>query len=152
MVELMVTLVVVMVVIAAASTAYLQLFGGFKVQGRISDTQMDTLCGFELLRYDVEMAGYGLPFDMNSLTYAEATTSPASAYNDAPAGVPRAFSFADNNGTNGSDVLVIKSIAASINRTTRKWSLMFDDGGNCRVKSWGRSDLDFAQRRESHRH
>ncbi len=76
MVELMVTLVVVLVVIAAASTAYLQLFGSFKVQGKISETQMDTLCGFGLLRYDVEMAGYGLPFDMNSLTYSEAASDP----------------------------------------------------------------------------
>jgi type IV pilus assembly protein PilW len=142
LVELMVTLVVVLVVIAAASTAYVQLFGSFKVQSKITDTQMDTLCGLELLRYDVEMAGYGLPFDMNSLTYTEATAAPANAYNDVP-NVPRPFVFGDHNGTNSSDVLVIKSIVANLNSTTKKWSLMYMEGGSCKVRNWGSTDLSF---------
>ncbi len=143
LVELMVSLVVVLVVIATASTAYVKLYGSFKVESRITETQMDTLCGLELFRYDVEMAGYGLPHDMNSLTYSEATASPANLFNDATTAVPRAFVFRDNNGTNGSDILVIKSSVANITNITQKWSLIYMETGSCRVKSWGNGDLDF---------
>jgi hypothetical protein len=146
LVELMVTLAVILVVIASASTAYLKLLGGFKVQGKLSDTQLDALYGFELLRYDVQMAGYGLPYGPSPMCfYNEASTSPASNFNDAanPPCIPRAFRFSNNTGSNGSDVLVIKSAVARLNSTTRKWSMMYRDGANCRVKSWSTSDLNF---------
>jgi prepilin-type N-terminal cleavage/methylation domain-containing protein len=146
LVELMVTLTVILVVIAAASTAYLKLISGFKVQGKLSDTQLDALYGFELLRYDVQMAGYGLPYGPNPMCfYNEAASSPASNLNDAGTApcIPRAFRFSNNSGPNGSDVLAIKSTVAKLNGTTRKWSLMYRDGGNCRVKSWSNSEMNF---------
>jgi type IV pilus assembly protein PilW len=146
LVELMVTLAVILVVIAAASTAYLKLIGGFKVQGKLSDTQLDALYGFELLRYDVQMAGYGLPHGPNPMCfYNEAAAAPASNFNDAanlPC-IPRAFRFSNNGGPNGSDVLVIKSAVARLNSTTRKWSMMYRDGANCRIKSWSNGDMNF---------
>jgi prepilin-type N-terminal cleavage/methylation domain-containing protein len=154
LVELMVTLAVILVVIASASTAYLKLLGGFKVQGKLSDTQLDALYGFELLRYDVQMAGYGLPYptkppdDMCNV-YNEASSAPASNFNDKdptptnPKCIPRAFRFSDNLGPNGSDILVIKSTVAKLSSSTRKWSMMYGKAPNCRVKSWGNSDLDF---------
>jgi len=148
LVELMVTLVVILIVIASASTAYLKLFASFKVQDKISDTQMDTLVGLEFLRYDVEMAGYGLPQSLGSATYgSEAASSTSyvlnpSNLNDEP-GVPRAFAFRDNNGTNNSDVVAIKSIVASVNGTTRKWSMIYQDGGTWKVKQWDTSDQNF---------
>jgi type IV pilus assembly protein PilW len=142
----MVTLAVVLVVIATASTVYLKLLGGFKVQGKLTDSQLDALYGLEVLRYDVQMAGYGLPYGPNPMcVYNEASAAPASNFNDAgnPPCIPRAFRFSNNSGPNGSDILVIKSAVAKLNSSTKKWSMLYRDGGNCRVKSWGTSDLDF---------
>lgn len=148
LVELMVTLVIVLLVIAAASRAYLKLVGGFKVQSRISDSQMDTLTGLELLRYDVAMAGYGLPYGL-TITYTEATDANGTVFNDAPSGIPRAFVSANNDGPQGaddnnSDILVIKSTVASVNSASKKWSFLYknDDNGTWRVKSWGNADMD----------
>lgn len=149
LVELMVTLVVILIVIASASTAYLKLFASFKVQDKISDTQMDTLVGLEFLRYDIEMAGYGLPQSLGSATYSSEAASSASytlnpsSLNDS-LGVPRAFAFRDNNGTNNSDVVAIKSTIANVSDTTKKWSMIYQDGGIWKVKQWDTSDQNFA--------
>lgn len=156
MVELMVTLAVILLITAAASTAYVKLLRGVKVQGRITESQLDTLCGFELLRYDIEMAGYGLfrvlPTGTPVFTYDEAvnsaTTPDATVFNDAP-GIPRALAFSDNTGQQGaddnaSDVLVIKSLVASPKASNRKWSLLHQDGGTWKVNTWDDSALNFS--------
>lgn len=162
LVELMVTLAVILLVTAAASTAYVKLLRGVKVQGRVTENQMDTLCGFELLRYDIQMAGYGLfrappaaetscasPSLPDFYDEAEASDPPDAAdFNDARGGVPRAFAFSNNTGNtlpayppddNASDVLVIKSMVANDQAIDRKWSFLDSTGT---IKSWGSSELD----------
>jgi prepilin-type N-terminal cleavage/methylation domain-containing protein len=156
LVELMVTLAVILLITAAASVAYVKLLGGVKIEGRITESQMDTLCGLELLRYDVEMAGYGLPKALPqgapAFTYNESvssgTTPDATAFNDAP-GIPRAFVFSNNTGQKGaddnaSDVLVIKSMVASPKASNRKWSFLYNDGVNWRIKAWDDTGLNFS--------
>lgn len=153
LVELLVGLVVVLVVLAGASTAYLKLVKGFKTQSRISGSYMENLCGVELLRYDIEMAGYGLPAidPATCCTYSEAASAVGvvpnpSSFNDAANNVNGPFSFSNNGSTsaNNSDVLVIRSLAASLNEASRKWSTLYHDGTNWLVKPWGNSELDFA--------
>ena len=162
MVELMVTLAVILIITAAASTAYVKLLGGVKVQGRITESQMDNLCGFELLRYDIEMAGYALPRGIPSgapaFTYNEAvsssTTPDATTFNDTP-GIPRAFVFSNNTGQRGaddnaSDVLVIKSMVANAKASNRKWSFIYHDGNELEDQSLGQRGIEF-QRQQSDR-
>ena len=156
MVELMVTLAVILLITAAASTAYVKLLGGVKVQGRITESQMDNLCGFELLRYDIEMAGFalpkGVPTGAPAFSYSEAvsssTTPEATTFNDAP-GIPRPFVFSNNTGQRGaddnaSDVLVIKSMVANAKASNKKWSFIYHDGANWRIKAWDSAELNFS--------
>ncbi len=148
LVELLVSLTIVLIVLGTASMAYLKLLKGYKSQGKIAQNYMANLTGLEMLRYDVEMAGFGLPSDMNGMTYSEAASGACSydtgsALNDAPVGVPKPFAARDNSGPNGSDVLTIKSSVANINPTSRKSSMVMY-GTPPTVKQWGRTDLDFS--------
>lgn len=150
LVELLVSMTVILLVIGAATAAYLKLLRGYKSQGKMAQSYMANLCGVELLRYDVEMAGFGLPSGLTTgATYTEAASG-GSPYNPAalndPSNPPRAFYSLDNGGQGGSDVLAIRSSVADINAVSRKSSLVSIDpvSGNPRVKAWGDSALDFA--------
>ncbi len=153
MVELMVSLAVVLLVIGAATTAYLKLLRTYTNQGNLAENYMANLTGLEMLRYDIEMAGLGLPAPPTAalppgVTYTEAAAqganAPAPPYdpaalNDATSSVPRAFVQLDNGGANNSDVLAIKSTAANLNPTSKKWSMISRAGpaAPAVVKMWG---------------
>jgi prepilin-type N-terminal cleavage/methylation domain-containing protein len=161
MVELLVSVAIVMIIIAAATTAYLKILRSYKTHGKLAESYMANLTGLEMLRYDIETAGFGLPAGMNGVTYSEAVpvntpettftaaTNPnpnppydPSALNDSPSNPPRAFAHLDNKstagmGTNKSDVLSIKSSSANINATSKKWSILVNPSGTPIVKLWG---------------
>ncbi len=71
-VELMVALAVLLIVIGAATAAYLKLLKGYKSQNTVSRSYMANMTGFELLRYDIEMSGFGLPLDLSGAANLEA--------------------------------------------------------------------------------
>lgn len=153
MVELLVSLAIVLVIIGAATTAYLKLLRTYKTQGRLAEDYMANLTGLELLRYDIEMAGFGLPASlMAGATYieaaAQATNTPAPPYdpsglNDAGNVPPRAFAHLNDSGRNSSDVLAIKSSAANLNPASKKWSIITNPpSGTATVKMWGGTSLD----------
>jgi type II secretory pathway pseudopilin PulG len=151
MVELLVSVAIVMVVIGAATTAYLKLLRTYKTQGKLAESYMANLTGLELLRYDIEMAGFGLPISLTAgATYSEATDDSVPYYNpatlnDSPSNPPRALTHLNNSGANGSDVLTIKSSAANLlnNPASKKWSLITNPtGSNPTVKMWGAIALD----------
>jgi hypothetical protein len=159
MVELMVSLAIVMLVIGTAATAYLKLLKTYRSQGRLAESYMANLTGLELLRYDIEMAGFGLPANLGAgVNYSEAVEiNPAPPFaspndpttlNDAPSGVPRAFVHLDNKGANNSDVLAIKSNAANIfdNPAAKKWSMITNasGAGPPLVVKWNDATMDFA--------
>lgn len=64
MVELMVTMVVFVLVIAAASSIFTGLLTQFKQQSKMAETNIEGIIGLEILRHDIEHAGYGLPWDV----------------------------------------------------------------------------------------
>ncbi len=149
MVALMVSLTVVLIILGAATTAYLKLLRTYKTQGRLAESYMANVTGLELLRYDIEMAGFGLPISLAAgATYSEASDTTVAYYdpstlNDSTNNPPRAFAHLNNTGANGSDVLAIKSSAANINPTSKKWSMITHATGlNPTVKLWGVTALD----------
>lgn len=107
---------------------------------------MEGIVGLELLRVDIEHAGYGLPWRFQCpINYAEAKSTPASSYNDAPGNPPRAIVSGDNaqfvspnNIFNGSDYLVIKSVVVGSSATAQRWSYI-TTGNNPKV--WNTDDL-----------
>lgn len=151
-VELMVALVIVLVVVGAATVAYVKFLRGFKTQSRISQSYMASLCGLEMLRYDIEMAGFGLPSSLTAgTTYSEAVaggaTSPynPAALNDATGNAPRALVSLNNSAQGGSDVLTIKSSIVGLNSVSKKWSMVTlatGAGALPKVKAWGGTSLN----------
>jgi Tfp pilus assembly protein PilW len=151
LIELIVAMGLVLFVITAASNIFVNILGQFKQQGKISETQIEGVIGFDILRRDIEHAGLGLPWNTsdnvgvavnwNTLTnYTEASAAPASDYNDAPANAPRAILSGNGIGPNGSDALVIKSTNVAITDTAHKWSHLGSDGI---LKLWDLANENF---------
>ncbi len=153
-VELLVVIVILLAVLSVTYSTTITQLGGFKRQTKTAEIQMENLIGLELLRYDIEMAGYGLPYDLNSNQYIEAaidgtyTPNPDHADLDDAASYapPRAFVLSNNGNTNSgnSDVLGMKSLTAALNDTSEKWSYRYHDGSNWVNKSWSNSNYNFA--------
>lgn len=125
LVELMISMALLLLSLAAASTIFSNILIPFKQQTKIAETNIEGIVGLEILRRDLELSGYGLLWTMPSgVTYQEASTSPASTYNDSTANPPRGILSGNNTGTNSSDYLVIKAIAVTRNSTSEKWTLL----------------------------
>ena len=166
MVELLVSLAVVMVILCAVTTAYLKLLRTYRTQGRLAESYMANLTGMEMLRYDIEMAGFGLPASLAAgVTYSEANDNTITYYNpadlnDSPNSPPRALVMlnpkpgnnvpaATKSSANNSDVLAIKSSAANVaNATSRKWT-MVTNPSTPQVKQWGVANMDFVEQYSS---
>lgn len=146
LVELLVTLAILAFVLAGAGDMFLGLLRQFKQQGKIAETHMEDNIGLQMLRQDLDNAGYGLPWSIPAgLTYSEA--SAAAAYNDAPVlsgttgtnNIPRAVLSGDGTGLFGSDQLIIKSANMARNATCKKWTYL--RAGNI-VQNWERGSAN----------
>ncbi len=118
----MITMVVFLLVIAAAASVFTGLITQFKQQSKISETNIEGIVGLEILRQDIENAGYGLPWN-GLVAYNEASAAPASNYND-NGNPPRGILSGINTGLNGSDYLVIKAINVAMNDQCKKWTTL----------------------------
>ncbi len=129
LVELMITMVVFLLIIAAASGVFTSLLTQFKQQSKIAETNIEGAIGLEILRRDLESAGYGLAWN-GLIAYGESNDN-TFFLNDAPSGTPRAI-ISQNNATyaapndifNGSDYLVIKAINVAQNDTSQRWTIL----------------------------
>ena len=151
MVELMVTMVVFVLAISAASQIFTKLLTQFKQQSKVAETNIEGIVGLDLLRQDIEHAGLGLPWNITGVAYTEVADAAGINYcdpepttcNDAPGNPPRAFISGDGAGpgVNGSDYLVIKSANAATNNAAGKNTHLTSDG-NVRDWSLNTDDLD----------
>ncbi len=78
LIELLVAMVIVLVVLGGAYVTFVNLLGGFKRESKAVETQIELSVGLELLRLDIEHAGYGigedqgdLPVELNTLTSSD---------------------------------------------------------------------------------
>ncbi|MBE0425173.1 MAG: prepilin-type N-terminal cleavage/methylation domain-containing protein [Nitrospirae bacterium] len=165
LVELMITMVVFVLIIAAASGVFTGLLTQFKQQSRIAETNIEGIVGLEILRQDIEHAGYGLPWNLNGASYQEAaniseTSWADSDFNDGPpdnpardadsAGAsnpPAGIRSGNGSSLYGSDVLAIKAINVSRDSTSKKWTPLkanpsFSDEYNPRQWTPGTENLN----------
>jgi len=151
LVELMVTMAILIIVLAAVFTSYLTVLKSHIQQSAIAQTNIDKSIALEILRKDIEMAGFGLPWNINGISYNEASsnsnyTPDPSYFNDAP---PSGFAFSDNGNTdaNNSDVLVIKSSIANIdNKVAKKWGYAYYNSSSLKWNIKSQSSDEFTQR------
>lgn len=64
LVELMITMVIFVMVIAAVSNIFSGLLNQFKQQSKIAETNIEGIVGLEMLRTDVQQAGFGIPWNV----------------------------------------------------------------------------------------
>ncbi|TAN40383.1 MAG: prepilin-type N-terminal cleavage/methylation domain-containing protein [Nitrospirae bacterium] len=145
-VELMITMVIFVLALAASSQMFVGMLTNFKQQSRIAESNIEGLVGLELLRYDIEQAGFGLFWDISGGAYANEAAAPANVYNDAPNGVPRSFVLGDNlapattadPGLNNSDYLVVKSTNAATNDAAQRFTYITKNPGQPNIlRGWG---------------
>ncbi len=147
MVELMITMVIFVIVIAAASQVFTGLLTQFKQQSKISESNTEGIVGLEILRRDLAEAGLGLPWTMDGATYSEAINDTGTLWNDSllndgppnnpargtdPAGSsnpPGAFRVLTGVGIqNSAVVLSIKAVNVAMNDTCQKSTYIANNG------------------------
>lgn len=126
LVELLVVMAILFMVLTSAFSLFLDLLGTYKQQAKLAESGVERMIGLDLLRQDIERAGYGLPWRFPSgFSYSEAASG---TLNDAPSNPPRGVVSANNTGLNGSDRLVVKSAAVGIDPLCRRWTLLSSTG------------------------
>ena len=71
--ELLIVTAILGVALAVTSDMFLGLLNQYKQQSKIAETNIEGIIGLELLRQDIERAGYGLPWVIPAgITYSEA--------------------------------------------------------------------------------
>ena len=128
LVELMITMVVFVFFIVAASQVFTGLLTQFKQQSKLAETNIEGIVGLEMLRQDVEHAGYGLPW-YGLVAYSESATDPYGFNDSTTTAAPRAV-LSENSATfigpnsifDGSDYLVIKAVNVGRNDACNKWT------------------------------
>ena len=128
LVELMITMVVFVFFIVAASQVFTGLLTQFKQQSKLAETNIEGIVGLEMLRQDVEHAGYGLPW-YGLIAYSESATNPYGFNDSTTTAAPRAM-LSENSATftgpnsifDGSDYLVIKAVNVGRNDACNKWT------------------------------
>jgi prepilin-type N-terminal cleavage/methylation domain-containing protein len=132
MVELLITMVVFVFVMAAGSQIFSGLLTQFKQQSKIAETNIEGVVGLEMLRQDLEHVGYGLPWIIPAaVSYREATGVTAANYNDcngtAPCNPPRAVVSGNNiafSGFTGVDYVAIKATNIALNEASQRWTTL----------------------------
>ncbi|OSS42978.1 Type 4 fimbrial biogenesis protein PilW [Desulfurella amilsii] len=136
LIEVIVTLFILMVALAIGYYTFVRVLKLSFYHSSTTKSQINTLMGTTLLRYDCEMAGYGLtqsiPNTVDSSNYNEAVSSPAKTYNVAP-GVPWPYQIGTYN---NASYLVIRSCLANINSASKKWSIMYYDGSSWQIQGY----------------
>ena len=141
LVELLVVILIFSIVMALISVSFNRIVTSSGQLVKSAQTDVGGLIGLELLRRDLEVAGFGLPWSLPvGFTYHEASAkvmvsgckngcpgAERSLFNDAgPVQVnpPRAYVLGDNVGYNGSDYLVLKGTALGMSQASRRWSYL----------------------------
>jgi type II secretory pathway pseudopilin PulG len=125
LVELMIALAIVMLVLYTAINFFIVSVRQYKVQTKITETNVEGILGLELFRQDLESLGFGLPWN-NLGNYTEKTGN-GSALNDGNGIAPRAVLSINGGGgftVNNSDYFVIKSARVGMNDAAGKWTTL----------------------------
>ncbi len=165
--ELIVVMAIFLTIMLITANSFKTIVNQSSQQSKSAETQIQGIVGLEVLRADLEQAGFGLPWSFqNTPNYQETTlgssmpvsTIPATGYwsgqspssfNDAPPAAPRAVQSANTNfnssGGVGAQYLVIKSTVAGSNAVAKRWTnVSFANGTKTPPTVWGDPVRDFA--------
>lgn len=160
LVELIIVMGIFMIIIMATTKSFETIVTQAGQQGKSAQTQIEGIVGLEILRADLEQAGFGLPWLFSSTpAYTEVnvganqpvafypTSVNANSFNDSPASTPRAIlngntAFNLDSANKGAQYLVLKSTVAGIEPAAKKWtSSSYNETGRT-ITTWGQADRD----------
>jgi len=125
LIELIVVLVILSIAFGILYEGFIKVFKTYKEQAKLEESNIEKLIALEILRKDIELAGIGIPSDLNGNTYNEISSSICSLCDDS-GNPPRPICVCNDSGPNNSDHLVIKSSMALITNTAaRKIAFLF---------------------------
>jgi len=144
--ELIVVTVIFLTVMMITSSAFKTIAHSTARESKAAETQISGIIGLDILRADLEQAGFGLPwsFQNTPVGYQEAYDA---TYNDAPStprGIVSGFNKTLFGSYTGSKYICIKSTVIANNETAKKWtSVTFKNTSTIR-RPWGESQRDFS--------
>jgi Prokaryotic N-terminal methylation motif len=149
LVELVLVMAMFIVIMLVISSSFDKIVRTAGHQVKSAETSTEGIVGLEMLRSDLEHAGFGLFWSFPSSyvptsVYNEMTDSPVSGvdYEALKDSVPRAVVVRTTPA--GSAYLVIKSTKVALHDTAKKWSYVdYHPAGASVVKSWGGAADDF---------
>ncbi|WP_136514250.1 PilW family protein [Geomonas edaphica] len=133
LVEMLVAMLIFSVVMTLICVSFTRIVKNSSQLTKSAETDIAGLIGLEVMRSDVELAGFGLPWSVpDTVNYVEAEGAwqfvnscsggcpgaRPSLYNDNP---PSAYRVGDNVGFNGSDYLVLKGTPLGDRSVCRSW-------------------------------
>lgn len=167
LVELIVVMFVFIIVIVISSTAFEKIISSSAHLTKSAESNIEGVVGLEIMRADLERAGFGLPYVMPFVAEFEesqvavdflAKGIDPSDFNDANLSttvdsnkVPRLIQSAAAAGTAGAweagrDYIVIKGTSLGMNAAASKWSYVEGSGSTSTIKLWGMNDLVAGER------
>ncbi len=139
LVELIIVTAIFVVVIAISSDAFLSIQRHVGTQSRLAQSNIDGVIGLEILRSDLEAAGYGLFWspatDTNgnlvTVTFSEADANPPQNAYNLTNGIPLPVQSGNDSmlndpslQLNGTDYLVLRGTTLPHNNASQRWSYM----------------------------
>lgn len=86
--ELLVSLFIVSVMMGAIFSSFTTLTRSFKIETKTTEAQIESVLSLDLLRYDLESAGYGLPEGTTGGSCGASNATLSAAYNEAVSTAP----------------------------------------------------------------
>lgn len=134
LIELIVYLGVISVLMTLVFISFTDTVRRNVQQSGIAETKIETLVGFDLLRLDLEHAGFGLPWQFQGTPNYSEPGGALAALADSPSAGPRAINSAEASASslNNSDYLVLRG------------TNIITDVGNISGQKWGYVGRDAA--------
>jgi len=163
LVELIVVMLVFTVVIMISTDAFRTILAQTGKITKSEESNIEGVVGLEMLRHDLQQAGFGLPFSfLADIAYVEAASAPANVVNDGTGvlgrQVPRAVVAVNNqaamaaptgnepaNILAGTDYLAIKGTTLSTQPVAQRWSYVENNGAAIAARVWGNATLDLVE-------
>ena len=96
LIEMLVVMAVFVVIIAITGDSFNIILSQTSKIFRSEESNIEGVIGLEMLRHDLQQAGFGLFSETPPVSYEEAAAAPANLYNDAGTNVPRPILAGDN--------------------------------------------------------
>lgn len=170
LVELIVAMGMFIVIMMIASNAFEHIIATSGQQVKSAESNIEGIVGLEMVRYEIEHAGYGLPWGFQNYSGAikfkigsqevnagneMAKGLDSSAFNAVRTRNIQAFTAGTStkevnnssvtNVNGGPDYLVIRSTAAALSKTARKWTYVnYSSSDKSYLKMWNNPSDDFA--------